>query len=169
MKRLLLAFIITTTAVFAESPFPGVASILSLQEFHDAGLDKLSPEQLKILDKAIVDHYADVVKTAATKQGNQIAQQSMEQERERNLLQRFGLPSISFSQDWRNKPSLTGIVTNWVGGNSFKMDNGQIWEGTEPITVELLNRSVEIAPRPSEQFALIVDGKNTTIRVRRVK
>ena len=64
---------------------------------------------------------------------------------------------------------LKAHCTGWVGGNSFKLDNGQVWEGLETITFELANRDVEIQPRPAGGFALTVDGKNTTIRVNRIK
>jgi len=167
MKRLLLAFLITSTAALAENSFPGIQSIMTLQQFHDAGLDKLTPAQLTALDNAIKSHYDTAVKTAVVEKAK-VTQDDFAREEERTLLERFGLP-LSLSQDWREKPSLSGTVTRWVGGNSFKMDNGQIWEGTEPITYELVDRNIEIAPRPNGQFALIVDGKNTTIRVRRVK
>ncbi len=169
MKRLLLAFLITSTAAFAETSFPGVTSIMSLKEFHAAGLDKLTPEQLKALDGAIMRHFEGAVKTAVKKEANKIAQDTIALEEERTLLQRFGLPSISLAQDWRSKPGLTGRVTRWVGGNSFQLENGQIWEGSEPIVYELVDKEIEISPRPNGQYALIVDGKNTTIRIHRVK
>lgn len=169
MKRLLLAFLITSTTAFADTSFPGVTSIMSLKEFHAAGLDKLSPEQLKALDGAIMRHFEGAVKTAAKQEANKIASETIALEEERSLLQRFGLPSLSLTQDWRNKPALTGRVTRWVGGNSFQLENGQIWEGGEPIVYELVDKEIEISPRPNGQFALVVDGKNTTIRIRRVK
>ena len=168
MKRLLLAFLIISTAAFAENSFPGIQSIMSLREFHDAGLDKLTPAQLKALDLAIKGHYDTAVKTAVTQKADKIAQENFALEEERSLLQRFGLP-LSLSQDWRDKPSLTGVVTRWVGGNKFQLENGQIWEGGEPIPYELVNKTIEISPRPNGQFALIVDGKNTTIRIFRRK
>lgn len=169
MKRLLLAFLITSTAAFADTSFPGVTSIMSLQEFHTAGLDKLTPEQLKALDSAILRHFDGAVKSAAKQEATKLASESYALEEERSLLQRFGLPSLSLSQDWRSKPVLTGRVTRWVGGNSFQLENGQIWEGGEPIVYELVDRVIEISPRPNGTFALVVDGKNTTIRIHRVK
>ena len=91
------------------------------------------------------------------------------EEERRTILQRFGLPDISFSQEWKEEPGLDATVTNWVGGNSFKLDNGQVWEGMEPIPYELVNRKITIAPRPNGQFALEIEGKSTTVRIRRVK
>src|SRR5690606_29789085 len=110
--------------------FPGIQSIMTLQQFHDAGLDKLTPAQLTALDNAIKNHYDTAVKTVIVEK-TKVTQDDFATEQERSLLERFGLP-LSLSQDWREEPSLSGTVTRWVGGNSFKMDNGQIWEGTEP-------------------------------------
>lgn len=169
MKRLLLAFLITSTAAFAETSFPGVTTIMSLKEFHSAGLDKLTPEQLKALDSAILRHFEGVVKTAAKQEASKLASESYALEEERSFLQRFGLPSLSLSQDWRSKPVLTGKVTRWIGGNSFQLENGQIWEGGEPIVYELVGREIQITPRPNGTFSLVLDGKNTTIRIHRVK
>jgi hypothetical protein len=88
-------------------------------------------------------------------------------DRESSFLSRFGLPD--FSGDWRDQPGIKGRVLGWVGGNSFRLDNGQVWQGAEPIPFELVNRDVEIQPRPGGHFALQVEGKNTTVRVVRVK
>ncbi len=169
MKRLLLAFVFITTAVFAESSFPGIKAIMSPADFQKAGLDLLSPAQLEVLNSAIVRHYVGTVETVAAQQANQIAQETITQHEKQTILQRFGLPDLSFSQDWKDRPGISGTVTKWVGGNSFKLDNGQIWEGLEPIPFELVNRKIAIMPRPNGQYALEIEGNNTTIRVNRVK
>jgi hypothetical protein len=168
MKRLFFALLVTATTVCAETSFPGVENIMSLEEFHQAGLDKLTPEQITALNNAIVRHYVGTVDTQVAQKADSMRKTIAEEER-RSILQRFGLPDLSFSQDWKQEPGLNATVTNWVGGNSFKLDNGQVWEGLEPIPYELVNRKVTIAPRPNGQFALEIDGKNTTVRIRRVK
>ena len=169
MKRLLLAFVFTTAAVCAETSFPGIKAIMSPAEFQKAGLNQLTPEQLAVLNSAIVKHYDGTVETVAAQQANQIAEDTITRHEKQTILQRFGLPDLSFSQDWREEPGISGTVTRWVGGNSFKLDNGQIWEGLEPIPFELVNRKIEIKPRPNGQFALEVEGTNTTIRIHRLK
>lgn len=109
------------------------------------------------------------VQQLAEKRAQQIAQQKMDEQKKKGFLSGFGLPDLGLNSDWRDQPSLKGKVVGWVGGNSFKLDNGQVWEGQEPIPFELVNRNIEIAPRPAHGFALIVEGKNTTVRVRRIK
>ena len=170
MKRFLLALALLApaAAASAQNSFPGIESIMSLDEFHKAGLDGLNPAQLAVLNEAIQRHLDGAVKTEVAKQADDIRKTAAEEER-RSLLARFGLPVISFEQEWKTDPALEATVTNWVGGHSFKLDNGQVWEGVEPITYELKGKSIRIVPRPNGQFALEIDGKNTTIRIRRVK
>lgn len=166
---LFLAF--STVPAFADTPFPGIQTIMTPAEYARAGLDRLTPDQIGVIDAAIIRHYARTVDTAVAQQTAQVVQQATQQataaEHKRGVLDRFGLPTLS--QEWRDQPALKAHCTGWVGGNSFKLDNGQVWEGTEPIPVEIANRDIEIQPRPGGSFSLIVEGKNTTIRVRRVK
>jgi|UniRef100_UPI00404B8D0C hypothetical protein len=169
MNRLLLVFILSTSALFADANFPGVKAIMSPAEFQSAGLDLLTPDQLTALNAAIVRHYVGTVETVAAQQANQIAQETITRHEKQSILERFGLPDFSINQEWKEEPGIVGTVTKWVGGNSFKLDNGQIWEGQEPIPFELVNRKVEIKPRPNGMFALEVEGQNTTVRIRRVK
>lgn len=170
MKRLLFAFTLLASAASAANSFPGVQAIMSPGDFKRAGLDQLTPGQISLLDDLINRYQAGAVKEQAQQQAAQIVQQSQTSEigkAHESFFSRFGLPLMN--DDWRNSPSLSAKVVGWVGGNSFKLDNGQVWEGQSPIPFELAGRNVEIAPRPAGEFALIVEGKNTTIRVRRIQ
>ncbi|MCC6416156.1 MAG: hypothetical protein IT582_09630 [Opitutaceae bacterium] len=170
MKRLLFAFALTTalTAASAETKFSGIESIMTLEEFHNAGLDQLTPAQIAVINQAITKHLAGAVQTEVAKQSDDIRRAAAEEER-RSILARFGLPVLDLNQEWKSDPALAATVTGWVGGNSFKLDNGQVWEGTEPITYELKGKAIRVLPRPGGQFSLEIEGKNTTIRIRRVK
>ena len=83
-------------------------------------------------------------------------------------LQRFGLPAFDDS-DWRTLPPLVSTVVKWESANRFLLDNGQVWEGFEPITYELLGKSIEIHARPHGQFVLVIDGQSTTLRLMRLR
>ncbi len=167
MKRLLLALVLTGTLAQAETHFPGIKGLMTPEEQRRAGLDLLTADQLSMIDTAILKYYTGTLKTEVTYQAGQLAQQMHKDDQERSFISRIGLPD--FSGDWRNEPVLKARVTGWVGGNSFKLDNGQVWEGIEPIPFELVNREISIEPRPGGHFALSVEGKNTTVRIVRKK
>jgi hypothetical protein len=96
-----------------------------------------------------------------------IAQQ-MREEQEKTLLSRFGLPN-PFDEAWKDTPGIKARVTGWVGGNSFRLDNGQVWRGLTPIAQELANREIEIQPRRGGHFMLVVEGRSTAVNVVREK
>ena len=64
---------------------------------------------------------------------------------------------------------MRGKVVAWETANRFKLDNGQLWEGLEPIPYELVGKNVEITARPAGRFQLMVEGRNTTLRVIRLR
>jgi hypothetical protein len=169
MKTLLVLFLLTATAAFADSPFPGIKLIMTPEEYARAGLSGLTSDQIGVIDAAIIRHYMRTVAVAANQQAEQISQQTVAEEHKHGLLSHFGMPDISLTQDWRKLPSLKAHCLGWASGNSFKLDNGQVWAGTDPIEMELTNKDIEIQPRPDGEFALVVNGTNTTIRVYRIK
>ena len=185
MKTLrLLALVVALSAgASAQETFPGLKAILTVAEWNRAGLDRLTPDELGVIDAAIIRHQASV--TAALTQQVTVAQQAAATaqaqvqaqahapaaaplpEPKPGLMARFGLPT--FDGDWRNVPPLKGKVVAWESANRFRLDNGQVWEGYEPITYELVGRDIEIQARPAGRFALVLDGQSTTIRVMRLR
>lgn len=173
-SRLLLGllFALTLSSALARADvFPGLKVIMTPEDYARAGLAQLTPDQIGVIDAALIRHFAASVNVAADRQAathvSVATTQAVAADRKLSGLARFGLPD--FSGDWRNEPVLKARATGWVGGNRFSLDNGQVWEGLETISFELVGRNVEIQPRPANTFALTIDGKNTTVRVRRIK
>lgn len=167
MKTLLALFLLTAATALADGPFPGLKIIMTPEEYARAGLEGLTPDQIGVIDAAIIRHYVGTVSAAATQQAEEIVQQTAADEKQASWLSRVGLPEIG--GNWQDQPSVKARCTGWVTGNSFKLDNDQVWEGVEPIRMELSGREIEIQPRPNGHFGLVVDGKNTTMRVIRIK
>lgn len=172
MKTSLLAFLffVSAASLAAQTTFPGLKAVLTEAEWKRAGLDRLTPDEIGVIDAALIRQQAGATarlqgelataRTAATAPA--AAQPSP------GLMQRFGLPVFN-DNDWRSMPPLRAKVVKWEGGNRFRLDNGQIWEGHDPITYDLPGKEIEIQARPHGQFALTVDGLNTTLRVIRLR
>jgi hypothetical protein len=175
--RLILGLVLVlSVSLLRAETFPGLKVIMTTEDYARSGLDKLSPDQLGVIDAALIRHFKAAVTVAVQRQAaadtNSPATAAttaaaIAADRKRGVLERFGIPTIN--SDWRSEPVLKARATGWVGGNSFALDNGQIWEGTETIPFEIAGREIEIQPRPAGAFALGIEGKNTTVRVRRVK
>ncbi|MEO6005090.1 MAG: hypothetical protein ABIZ04_08120 [Opitutus sp.] len=175
MKTLsLLVFFALLSAVgLAQEPFPGLKQLLSDSEWKRARLDRLSPDEIGVIDAAIIRHYGQAAtqhqqELAEARAATATATAAAQPEKKRGLFERFGLPAFDES-DWRDMPPLKATVVAWVSANRFKLDNGQIWEGFEAIPYDLVGKTIEIAARPRGQFAIVLDGKPTTSRVMRLR
>lgn len=173
MKYVILAVLslFATTHGFPQETFPGLKRLLTEAEWKRAGLDRLTPDQIGVIDAALIRHHGTTVAQhesalAATRAAVTPTDEAVT--RKRGMLERFGLPTFD-QGEWRDVPPLQARVTSWLSANRFKLDNEQVWEGMEPITYELVGKPIEIHARPSGQFALTVEGKNTMLRVKRVR
>lgn len=173
MKTLLLAAVLLVSVIPAAAqtaPFPGLKAILTDAEWKRAGLDRLSPDELGVIDAALIRREA----RATAQFQNELttaraaAPATPAPAATPTLMQRFGLPLFD-EADWKTLPPLKARVVKWETANRFRLDNGQVWEGFEPITYDLVGKEIEIQARPHGQFALVVDGINTTLRVLRLR
>ena len=159
-----------TVNMYSQNTFPGLKSIMSEEEWKNSGLDKLSTEQISIINNAIINNQIQhpVHTEAAGNNNTDAAKQSGTSAALSNIFSTFGLRVVPKS-DWQSQPALKAKVISWVSANQFLLDNQQVWEGTESIPYQLENKNIEIQARPLGNFALIVEGTNTTIRVIRIR
>jgi hypothetical protein len=176
MHRLFLTLILVLTGstAFAQSRFPGLKAVLTEAEWKRAGLDRLTPDQLGVIDAALIRHYIQTIKAAEAEAplasapepppGATPAEKAVARSR---FWDRFGLGKST--PDWRKQPPMLAKCTGWQGANRFVLDTGQVWEGDEPIPLDLPGRDVIIEARPMGAFALKLDDNSVVIRVHRVR
>jgi hypothetical protein len=162
------AFLLFAVSATAADVFPGLKAVLTDAEWKRAGLDRLTPDELGVIDAALIRR--EVGATARHQAELAAAQQqaAAAPAEKPGPFERFGLPADK-GGDWRDVPPLRAKVVKWETPNRFRLDNGQAWEGAEPIIYELVGKDIEIQARPNGRFALIVGDLNTTIRVLRVR
>ncbi|MDP3071069.1 MAG: hypothetical protein Q8N18_12315 [Opitutaceae bacterium] len=174
MKLLSIAPLLAACALagFAAEPtFPGLDKVLTPAEWKRAGLDRLTPDELGVIDAALIRHVAQVIvkittpppvtpEPGTTAQENAVARS--------RFWDRFGFGKAE-GTGWRDLPPMKAKVTGWQGANRFSLDTGQVWEGVEPIPYEILGATVTIEARPLGAFALKLNEDSLAVRVRRVK
>ena len=160
-----LCLLLTGTAI-AQDTFPGLNAILSDAEKQRAGLARLSPDEVGVIDAALIRYYMRVVTglSGLPPPPPPVATPPPTP----SVLDRLSLPNPTNSE-WRTQPPTTARCTGWQGSNRFVLDNGQVWEGLEPIPFDLTNKTVTIEARPSGGYALKLDAKSAVVRVRRLK
>ncbi|HET9835374.1 MAG TPA: hypothetical protein VFP88_03385 [Rhodanobacteraceae bacterium] len=118
-------------------------------DFKAAGLDKLSPEELKYLDAWLQNH------------------------QQVKMVNSSGSP-VFYADSDREKfeTHILGGFNGWSGHSQFTLSNGQVWKQTEsgsyscpPVT----NPSVTIKPMMLGSWLMYVQGCNESVRVERVK
>ena len=160
-----LGLLLVSTAS-AQDTFPGLDAILSDSEKKRSGLSRLSPDEVGVIDAALIRYYMRVITglNGLPPPPPPVAAPPPAP----SLLERFGLPNLT-NTDWRTQPPLVARCTGWQATNRFVLDNGQVWEGLEPIPFDLTNKPIIIEARPGGNFALKLDEKSAVVRVRRQK
>lgn len=164
-----VVLVLSTLPASAASSFPGLKAILSDAEWKRAGLDQLTPDQIGVIDAALIRREAGIAAQhqAEVASARQAAVASTPPKTSSSVWARFGLPMTA--PDWRDFPPLKAKVVKWEAANRFVLDNGQAWESNEPIVYDLVGKEIEIQARPNGRFALVVGDVNTTIRVMRIR
>lgn len=144
--------LITGTAVAAG--FSSLEERMSQAEFHAAGLDKLSPDELKQLDAWLAAHYASATPTYVTPYGTPVF---YPHESERETIE----------------SNIVGSFTGWRGQTVFTLDNGQQWKQAESGSYEcgkFEHPKVTIKPTLMGSWLMYVEPcRSQSLRVTRVK
>jgi hypothetical protein len=174
VRAVALSLTLAGTA-FAQAAFPGLQSVLTDAEWKRAGLDRLTPDQIGVIDAALIRHQIQTAKAAAVASAAGLPAQPAAPAptptaaevalAKARFWDRFGLDKVD---DWRAQQPMVAKVTGWQGGNRFSLETGQVWEGLEPIPFDPLGQDVTIEARPMNAFALKL-RESVAVRVRRLK
>jgi hypothetical protein len=150
---LLLAIIALTAAgITAAAEFSSVEERMSQAEFHAAGLDKLSPDELKSLNDWLSTHIATKT-TYITPTGAPVF-----------------YPKSSDRETIESR--IDGKFSGWYGHNVFKLENGQEWTQAESGQLTPGNYDhpkVKIKPMLLGSWLMYVEGCGCSVRVDRTK
>lgn len=152
--RLAFAFVLVLCLAgfaYAEQ-FSSLEERMSQNEFHAAGLDKLSPDELKALDAWLQAHYATQTK----------------------YVTQSGTPLFYPKDSEREKfvAHIAGRFTGWYGHTVFKLDNGQEWTQDESGSLQcgpVDNPKVTIKPMMMGSWLMYAQGCDDSVRVKRTK
>lgn len=129
---------------------------MSASQFREAGLDKLSPDELAALNAWLQQNLggASAIATLPAAQD------------------RTGFSDNTSGSGGTVRSRLPGEFRGWGGKAVFKLENGQVWQqvGSDAWSgVRLENPAVLIEPGAFGSWRMKVEGYNTTTRVKRVR
>ena len=133
--------------------FSSLEERMSQSEFHAAGLDKLSPDELKALNAWLQAHSGTQV-TYVTPGGR----------------------PVFYPQESSREPvdaHIVGEFTGWYGQTVYTLDNGQKWQQAESGSYQggkFENPRVTIKPTLMGSWLMYVDPcRSQSLRVTRIK
>jgi hypothetical protein len=145
-----LGFFVSATAFGAE--FSTLEERMSQTEFQAAGLNRLSPEEMKALN--------DWLRVHGLAPGAPVASGS-------------GQPEFYPDHDEREpvESRIVGAFNGWMGKTKFNLENGQVWEQAESGMrgESLQNPAVRIRPMLLGSWLMYIDGCGCSVRVKRIK
>ncbi|HOV57674.1 MAG TPA: hypothetical protein PLN91_07350 [Rhodanobacteraceae bacterium] len=137
----------------AAAPFSTLEERMSQSEFKAAGLERLSPEELKSLNDWLRSHGLTA---------------------DAPMAMRDGKPDFYPDQFKREtvETRIAGAFTGWLGKTRWTMENGQVWEQAESGRRQewsLQQPTVRIKPMIMGSWLMSVEGCGCNVRVQRVK
>lgn len=135
-----------------QQPSSGLQQRMSSAEFHAAGLDKLSPQELQNLDNWLSKHSKTTVK----------------------MVDSGGKPVFYPDKVKREKINarIKGHFSGWDGNNEYTLDNGQVWQQIGSDTVQCMtadNPPAKVKPSFMGNWLMYVSGCNGSVHVERVR
>lgn len=179
--RICLIFSVLSLApsLLLADEFSSLEELMTLDQFRNAGLEQLSPDQLQFLNRWLQQHgdmpesrpqsvarpQPAVANTAS--QPTPVAVPAPEPQAGGD--QMGFAPRASDRSEIRS--SIDGEFDGWGGKTRFKLANGQVWQqvGTGDFVHHAVNPIVVIKPKSLGSWKLYIDGINRGVKVKRVK
>ena len=160
LAGLALAGSLAGTAV-AQDAFSSLEEQMTGKEFSDAGLEKLSDEELAALNAWLRAHSVGTLDAPNVAYAEQGDLRGFESRESRSL--REGGPIQS---------TLKGEFTGWDGNTVFELENGMIWKQDEKDTFyirPIIDPQVVIEPGAFGTWRLSIVGYGSSVRVQRIQ
>lgn len=159
MKHLFFTvlFVLGSMSALAQKEFSSLEEQMTGKEFTDAGLGKLTPEELRALNAWLRAHSVATLDEARVVQGD---------------TRGFEDSTMSELDGSDISTRVVGSFSGWDGNTVFKLENGMIWKQNESSTFAI--EAVENPPVTLERGAfgvwrLSVDGYNRKVKVERIQ
>lgn len=171
MKKSLvwLTLVLATGPLFAQERFSTVEERMTGKEFTEAGLDKLSDEELAALNRWLRDHSVATLDNAASRATAGTASQSAS-------TAPAGGDARGFEGAMTDKNTivsrLVGEFDGWDGETVFELENGMVWKQDETdrfFTRNMANPVVTIKAGLFDSWRLSVEGYNKSVKVERIQ
>lgn len=149
-----------------------VRDVMSASQFHQTGLDKLSPEELAAFNAWLASYgkAAAVPQAAAVPAPAPAAPVSAPPAATPGNFGKEMLSSEALGEPERIETRILGTFTGWTGETVFKLENGQVWKQSASGTFETrLENPAVVIKKLGFGYLLSLPGHGASVFVRRVQ
>lgn len=144
-----------------------IRNLMTVTQFTQAGLDKLSPAELAALNAWLSDYTQERVQPQAAMQPATAASPAAS-------TAVFGAEMLSPKQTHepaRIETRIAGMFNGWTGNTIFPLENGQVWKQASSgyFTDLKLDHPQVIIKKLAFGYLLTIPGQSETVFVRRIK
>ena len=155
LAQIAVALLVLSTPllVSAQQGYVPLERRLSPEQLQATGLDRLSPQQMQLLNRLLGDEQAEIEARVETSTRNRMA----------GLLDRQPKAPV--------EAAIKGEFRGWVAGTVLELDNGQRWRVTEGelhLRRPISNARATISPGLVSGWYLQVDGQSPRAKVQRL-
>jgi hypothetical protein len=147
--------VVLPTLALAGSGYVKVEERLTAQQMRDTGLDRLTPEQLALLNRLLAESTPADAAATSHRQGAPAAAE----------------PTLLGLSDEPIRSRIQGTVSGWAPGTVFVLENGQQWKvlkGEMTLRKPLESPEIVVAPGLVGRWFLQVDEDLPKARVYRI-
>lgn len=160
---LLLALWVPATAS-AQQGFASLEEQMTGEEFRAAGLEKLSPDELAVLNKWIRARSLATLDSPRNAPSGSVGTSGGSNE--------YAPPAIEKMEREPIVTRINGAFSGWDGQTVFRLENGMIWSQADNdkfYTQEVRNPTVTIEPALFGTWKLSVEGFDEDCKVERIQ
>jgi len=157
---------------YSQDAFTSLEDEMTVSEFRQAGLDKLSPEEIQALNRWLRKHLGAEQEIP----DHHISNNDVSTEQANGPTGHFPPQRMGFSdfkgEEKKIESVIIGTFSGWRGNTRFELENGMVWEQVERDLLSVPpreNQRVVISPGFLSSWYLEVDGINKRLRVTRVR
>ncbi len=163
---LIIGALLAAPGAWAQSDFSSLEERMTGSEFREAGLDKLSEEELKNLNIWLRANLALPESAAAADSDSLEERQRIRSEVEEEVRLEQGL-----GKRGEIVTTIPGHFTGWTGKTVFELDNGQVWRQTSGGTYRVSedDPTVVIYPVSFGGWRMRLEDAGPSIGVTRIK
>ncbi len=154
---LIFALALLSFMTGAAEPFPGVENVMTPEQLKGAGLNKLTPAELKTLNDWFRNYSAGTAETAKVEARAEVVKEVRAQETEAK-------------QNERIVSQIQGEFRGWSGNTIFTLKNGQVWQqrSSGQLFHKAVEPKVEITKNLLGYYVMKIVGTSYAVGVKRI-